>query len=95
MSKHNRYKRIVTPQSEYVPLIEIFNGVVRPSDDDDPYDDFSGGEDELDKYEDALQECGQVQDGGCLMAGTEFCDFECPFRDTDLFADPDEEDAVL
>ena len=35
--------------------------------------------------EDALdylrEECGQTPDGGCLLAGSEQCDFECPFRD--------------
>ncbi len=35
------------------------------------------------EWERALQECGKVPaaEGGCLMAGTEFCDFDCPFRD--------------
>ena len=31
--------------------------------------------------EDALCECGQLPDslgGGCQLAGTEFCGFECP-----------------
>jgi len=38
---------------------------------------------EENEWEDAMQECGQVPaaGGGCLKAGTEFCDFECPFRD--------------
>jgi len=37
------------------------------------------------KWIEAMQECGKVPaaQGGCLMAGTEFCDFECPFRDED------------
>ena len=36
------------------------------------------------RYEDAMMECGQLPDhlgGGCQLSGTEFCDFECPFRD--------------
>lgn len=37
-------------------------------DDDDDYDP------------DALAECGLAPDGFCGMAGTEFCEFECPFR---------------
>ena len=31
--------------------------------------------------EDALFECGQLPDclgGGCTLAGTEFCDWDCP-----------------
>ncbi len=31
-------------------------------------------------------ECGQLPDhlgGGCQSAGTEYCDFECPFRGGD------------
>lgn len=27
-----------------------------------------------------LDECGQDRLGGCSMVGTEYCDFECPFR---------------
>jgi hypothetical protein len=30
-------------------------------------------------------ECGRLPEdigGGCQLAGTEHCDFECPFRDT-------------
>lgn len=38
--------------------------------DDDDEDDFEDG-----------AECGQMSDGTCMMAGTEYCDFECPYRD--------------
>lgn len=34
--------------------------------------------------ESAMSECGRLPGhlgGGCTMAGTEFCDFECPLRD--------------
>ncbi len=42
------------------------------------YDDgFDEDSNELDYW---LSECGQQQDGSCLQAGTEECDFECPFR---------------
>lgn len=41
-------------------------------DDDDDYDP--------DSLDDALAECGLGPDGLCGMAGTEFCEFECPFR---------------
>jgi len=36
------------------------------------------------RYESSLTECGRLPEplgGGCTMAGTEFCDFECPLRD--------------
>lgn len=56
----------------------------------DPYDD-DDEPDELDEDERALSECGQTPDAGCLMAGTEYCDFECPFRDMDLFSDDDDD----
>ena len=36
---------------------------------------------EEDEYEQALSQCGITQDGYCMLAGTEYCDFECPFRD--------------
>lgn len=31
-------------------------------------------------------ECGLMNDGQCLMAGTEHCDFTCPWRDSEDFA---------
>lgn len=34
-------------------------------------------------FEAAASECGLLPDhlgGGCTMAGTEFCDFDCPMR---------------
>ena len=37
------------------------------------------GEDEV--IEELLSECGQMPDGSCQLAGTEYCDFSCPFRD--------------
>lgn len=45
---------------------------------DDDYDD------EESEWDEALAECGLLPlhlGGGCTMAGTEHCDFECPFRD--------------
>ena len=44
--------------------------------------------------EHAMSECGQLPQhlgGGCTMAGTEFCDFECPLRDDPEDQDPDDE----
>lgn len=34
-------------------------------------------EDEQDFYE---SECHQQSDGSCGLAGSEWCEFECPFR---------------
>jgi hypothetical protein len=34
-----------------------------------------------DPYEEAVANCGQLPDGTCMLAGSEYCDFECPFRD--------------
>ncbi len=41
--------------------------------DDDYEDDFD------DELEDALMNCGQLRDGTCMHAGSEYCDWECPF----------------
>ena len=50
---------------------------------DDWDDDWDREQQEAeDELEEAVQECGIVPgDGGCQLAGTEHCDFECPFRD--------------
>lgn len=44
--------------------------------DDSPFDD-----EEDDPMQDAMDRCGRLQEGFCTLAGTEHCDFECPFRD--------------
>lgn len=31
--------------------------------------------------EEAFDLCSQLPDGSCPAAGSEYCDFECPFRD--------------
>jgi hypothetical protein len=33
-----------------------------------------------DAIENLLDECGMQGDGDCLNAGSEYCDWECPFR---------------
>ena len=39
-------------------------------------------EDELeDELEEAISNCGIIPSGECMLVGTEFCDFDCPFRD--------------
>lgn len=35
--------------------------------------------DEQEYLEDEFDECGQTPDGYCQLAGTEYCDFECPY----------------
>lgn len=52
-----------------------------PDDFDTDYDPDYG---ELDEEEEAAAECGLLPahlGGGCTLAGTEHCDFECPYRD--------------
>jgi len=34
---------------------------------------------ETDPYEELLSECGMTRDGGCMYAGSEYCDWDCPF----------------
>lgn len=45
-------------------------------------DDWDAGDDyEPDPWDEAADECGLGQDyEGCMNAGTEYCDFECPFN---------------
>ena len=45
------------------------------------YDDYDD-EDEFDPSDD----CMLGDDGQCGAAGSEWCDFECPYRDSELFA---------
>ncbi len=37
--------------------------------------------DEDDEMAEAEMNCGQMADGQCMLAGTEYCDWECPFAD--------------
>jgi hypothetical protein len=41
--------------------------------DDDHFDEAYDGDDEF-------FDCGETEDGHCIYAGTEWCDFECPYR---------------
>ena len=43
---------------------------------------YDGCDDESD--DDA--ECGLSPDGQCGLAGSEHCDFDCPYRDSEFFA---------
>lgn len=51
--------------------------------DDHLFEDDDDAEDGDDLLE---QECGLMHDGQCAMAGTEHCDFTCPYRDSEDFA---------
>lgn len=42
--------------------------------DDHMFDD----EDDFIDIEDDFEECGMMADGQCMLAGTEFCDWDCP-----------------
>lgn len=42
------------------------------------YDPDPDADDE-DAFGYLMDECGQSPGGGCSMAGSEYCDFECPF----------------
>lgn len=44
--------------------------------DEELYDDESDWE----------HDCGLAEDGQCSLAGTEWCDFECPNRNSEMFA---------
>lgn len=45
--------------------------------DEDSYDsDFSGYDDE-DSFERQLSNCGMTREGFCMLAGTEYCDWDC------------------
>ena len=47
--------------------------------DEDEYlkDDFEDWDE--DGYDRMESECGALPDGGCIFAGAEYCDWECPF----------------
>lgn len=47
----------------------------------DDFEDFDDCEDD-----DPADDCMLMADGQCMAAGSEWCDFECPYRDSELFA---------
>ncbi|KYC42102.1 hypothetical protein WA1_19065 [Scytonema hofmannii PCC 7110] len=51
-----------------------------------PWDDDEDDEDEFLEDEEEF-DCGFMPGEGCLLAGTEDCDFECPYSDR-LMAHP-------
>lgn len=53
----------------------------------DYFFDDDGKLDDEDDFTDMM--CGLHSDGQCGNAGSEYCDFECPYRDSELFAGSD------
>lgn len=51
-----------------------------PEFEDDGFDDFGDLEDEN------ADDCMLLDDGQCMAAGSEWCEFECSYRDSELFA---------
>lgn len=52
-----------------------------------PDDHYFEDDDEPEEIEDDWEmSCSLGRDGQCGNAGTEWCDFECPLRDSELFA---------
>lgn len=52
-------------------------------------EDYSAYDDdgeEMSELEEKMMECQLMEDGQCLLAGSEWCDFECPMRDSEHFA---------
>jgi uncharacterized protein YggL (DUF469 family) len=43
------------------------------------WDDEGEGFNDGDAVDELMDECGQDRNGHCSMAGTEYCDWECPF----------------
>lgn len=57
---------------------EFYNDEQDFDDDDDNCGDCGQCEDCM---ENELAECGMQPDGGCDLAGTEYCDFDCKLRE--------------
>lgn len=55
--------------------------------DDDFYDDDDGNcgdcGDCEDCWDEQMQNCGMMPDGGCNLAGTKYCDFDCRMLELD------------
>lgn len=48
--------------------------------------EFFDFEEDFEEDDDGWDDCALRADGQCGMAGTEWCDFECPNRDSEHFA---------
>ncbi len=49
---------------------------------------YDGDFDSLDLYAETVdwEDCGLDDDGLCTLAGSEHCDFQCQYRNSNLFA---------
>lgn len=57
------------------------NGDYYEVDDEEDYNDYDDGTEIFeDETEWQIDMCRKMEDGQCLKAGSEYCDFECPFR---------------
>lgn len=75
---------------EYVhPVPDEYHDADRGFGESDDYDD----DPPPDPFDEALGECGMTQGGDCMLAGTEFCDWECPIARMEFEDDvaPDDE----
>lgn len=52
-----------------------------PSDDSTDYIEDETQWDDDDEMDEAEMNCGELPEGGCSLAGTEYCDWSCPFSD--------------
>lgn len=59
-------------------LRDSVEGFKMSDDNDEDYYDYDDFEDYDDPFEDAM-DCGLMRDGTCSMAGSEYCDWDCPF----------------
>lgn len=46
---------------------------------DQSADDFLPDDDDGDEMAEAEMNCGKMRNGQCSLAGTEYCDWSCPF----------------
>lgn len=44
-------------------------------------EDFDGEYDYYDDMEEAMDNCSMLGDGTCMAAGSEYCDWECPYME--------------
>jgi hypothetical protein len=81
LSKINENIQRNIPETLWAKLKTTPGGVLMSCDDDwfedDAYNDVDR---EMDEFQQALDDCGEMGHGRCSLAGTEHCDFRCPFR---------------
>lgn len=78
-------ERRVTPAGATDPYPWNYGADYGDEDDYDArYDSSLDGWDELDEFEEALQNCSMMADGFCGQAGSEWCDWDCPIRDMEI-----------